>query len=83
MRIDPILIPILAIVCIFVVAPWMAFRHEERKRALDAREAMAGEDAEFFHRSLARLEQRLKTLEAILDDEAPGWRKRHKTEIDA
>jgi phage shock protein B len=75
--IDPVLIPIVAIVCIFVIAPWMAFRHEEKKREWKAKEAMGGEDAQFFHQSLERLERRMKTLEAILDDEAPGWRKRH------
>lgn len=77
MRIDPILIPIVAIICIFVIAPWMAFRHEERKRELRAREATGGEDVQFFHQSLQRLEQRVRTLESILDGEAPGWRKRH------
>jgi phage shock protein B len=76
-RIDPILIPILAIVCVFVIAPWMAFRHEEKKREWQARETMTAEDAARFHGSLERLERRLKSLEAILDDEAPGWRKRH------
>ncbi len=83
MRLDPILIPIVAIVCVFVIAPWLTFRHEERKRQWKAREAMSGEDAEHFHRSLGRLERRVKTLEAILDDEAPGWRKRHESETES
>ena len=80
LRPDPLWIPIIAIICVFVIAPWLTFRHEERKRRWKARDAMAGEDAEYFHRSLARLERRVKTLEAILDDEAPGWRKRHEME---
>jgi phage shock protein B len=77
LRPDPLWIPIIAIVSMFIIAPWMAFRHEERKRELKARESMAGEDSEFFHRALTRLEQRVKTLESILDREAPGWRGRH------
>jgi phage shock protein B len=77
LRLDPILIPLVAIICVFVVTPWMAFRHEERKRAMRAKEGMSQEDATFFHGALERLERRMKTLEAILDDEAPGWRKRH------
>jgi phage shock protein B len=79
-RPDPLWIPIIAIVSIFIIAPWMAFRHEERKRELKAKEAMGGEDVQFFHQSLERLERRVKTLESILDDEAPGWRKRHDVE---
>jgi phage shock protein B len=75
-RIDPILIPILAILCVFVITPWMAFRHEERKRELRARESMSAEDAEQFHRTVARLEARMKVLESILDDEVPGWRRK-------
>jgi phage shock protein B len=76
-RPDPLWIPIIAIVSLFIIAPWMAFRHEERKRELSAREAMGGEDAQYFHSALSRLERRVKSLEAILDSEAPGWRKRH------
>jgi phage shock protein B len=79
-QINPLLIPIVAIVCIFVIAPMLAFRHEERKREIAARASMSSEDAERFSISLERLESRVKTLEAILDDEAPGWRKRHEME---
>jgi phage shock protein B len=77
---DPLLIPITAIVCIFVVSPWLAFRHAERKRELEARETISAADADEFRRSLDRLERRVKTLESILDSEAPGWRKRHELE---
>ena len=69
LRLDPILIPIVAIVCVFVIAPWLMSRHDLRKRELAARETMSREDSERFARSLERLELRVKTLEAILDDE--------------
>jgi hypothetical protein len=46
--------------------------------AVDARNRMSARDAEGFSRSLAAMEGRMKSLEAILDSEAPGWRKRHE-----
>jgi hypothetical protein len=37
-----------------------------------------GADADEFERALERMERRMKTLEAILDDEAPGWRRKYE-----
>ncbi len=73
---NPLWIPILAILCVFVVTPWMAFRHEERKRELAAKEGMSKEDAQEFTRVVAKLEARMKVLESILDTEVPGWRRK-------
>ncbi len=65
-------IPIVAIVS-HSVTKVLKMRHEERM----ARGAMSGDDAERFHRTVERMEARMKALEAILDDEAPGWRRKY------
>ena len=81
---DPMWIPIVAIVGGLGIAAY-AIRDDARKRELkarlselDARGGLTGEDAEHFASTVDRLEKRLKTLEAILDDEAPGWRRKYE-----
>ena len=65
-------IPIVAILC-GSLTKVLKMRHEERM----ARGAMSEEDAEHYAKSLQRLETRLRTLESILDDEVPGWRRKY------
>jgi phage shock protein B len=64
-------IPIIAIVA-HSVTKVLRMRHEERM----ARGSISGEDAAQWQRTVDRLETRMKALEAILDDQAPGWRRK-------
>ena len=72
------LLPIITIVCIFVVLPGMVLWFADRKRRDRKALGEAGElaDAEFA-RLAERLERRVDALEKILDAEAPNWRGRH------
>ncbi len=81
---DPLWIPIIAIVGGLSIAA-MQMHHDARRREfkarimeLEARGGLTGQDAEHFAATVDRLEKRLKTLEAILDDEAPGWRRKYE-----
>jgi len=72
------LIPLVAIISIFVVLPAMILHYVARMRETRSREndtdRLAGEDLE---RLAVQMEQRIDSLERILDAEAPGWRHRH------
>jgi phage shock protein B len=65
-------IPIVAIVS-HSITKVLRMRHEERM----ARTSLSGEDVAHWQRTVDRLEARMKTLESILDHEAPGWRRKH------
>lgn len=73
---------VLIVIFGFVLAIiFMGQRHSLRKEqirrgAMHDADAAAVDTAEF--RALAeRLEDRVRTLEAILDDESPGWRRKY------
>lgn len=72
------LIPLIAIICIFVVLPGMILHYVAKMRETRSRETdtdrMAGQELE---RLAVKMEQRIDSLEKILDAEAPGWRNRH------
>ncbi len=66
----------LAVVFLVIVAPiWIIFHYVSRnsaaKRLSSEDEAMLEEIWE----SAKRMEERIETLERILDDETPGWRR--------
>lgn len=69
------LIPIIAILSIFVILPWMFFHYIFKRR--EANTAQAGDP--LMNSKLQgiadRLEKRIQALETILDAEVPGWRK--------
>lgn len=70
------LIPLVAVISIFVVLPWM-FLHYGSKRREAAKQGAAGQPASAELGALAeRLEKRVQALETILDAEVPGWRNR-------
>lgn len=72
------LIPMVAIICIFVVLPGMAMYFADRKRRITHDRDSAGARANDELLALAeRMEHRIEALERILDSEAPGWRSRH------
>ena len=70
-----VLIALFAIFAIFMALPWMvlSFLSRTRENTMKA----AGDPA--MNASLAsladRLEQRLDSIETLLDHEVPGWRK--------
>ncbi len=70
-----ILIPIVAILSIFVALPALILHYNAKKREHSAQRA--GEPLVNTQlQSLAdRLEKRVQALETILDAEVPGWRK--------
>lgn len=72
------LIPLVAIVCIFVVLPGMAmlFADRARRRRDERSHSELGASADLV-RLAERMEKRIEALEKILDAEAPGWRSRH------
>jgi len=71
-----LMIPIVAIVSVFVVRPWLRMHYESLNRnrsALSVDEQQAMVDLRLI---ADRMENRLVTLERILDSESPGWRDR-------
>lgn len=74
---DELLIPIFALLCIFVLLPGMVLwflDRQRRHRAAPMAEAGVAGNAELA-RLAERMEKRIETLERLLDVEAPGWRK--------
>jgi phage shock protein B len=73
--VEEILIPIVAIVCIFVILPSIIFRSITQWKRM---RSLSGDDENLLddmHTTTQRLEQRLHTIERILDAENPHWRK--------
>lgn len=72
------LVPLLAIVCLFVILPGMGLWFADRQRRWKAQQSEATKmvDADLL-RLADRLERRVEALEKILDSEAPNWRARH------
>ncbi len=70
------LVPISAILSIFLFLPWMIFHYvsqNRRSKQLDE------ESQELFESAVQRvevMEDRVHTLERILDSEVPDWRNR-------
>lgn len=71
------LIPLAAILGIFVILPGMSMYYADRKRKWRAMEGAASVDHSGLAQVAERMEKRIDALEQILDAEAPGWRKRH------
>jgi len=71
------LIPIVAIVGGLCVGVY-SMHHEERMARLKAEtQGLGGEEAASYAGAVDRLEARMNALEAILDDEVPGWRRKY------
>lgn len=69
------LIPLVAVISLFVVCPWMFLHYAAKKREHTAKSA--GEPAMNADLQILaeKLEKRVQSLETILDAEVPGWRK--------
>lgn len=66
----------LVLFCIFVAPIWL-FLHYRSKRMVG--QGLSGEDFQLLHSLTERaekLQQRVDTLERILDVESPNWRQR-------
>jgi phage shock protein B len=73
--VEEILIPIVSIVSIFVILPSIIFRSITQWKRM---RSLSGDDENLLddmHTTTQRLEQRLHTIERILDAENPHWRK--------
>lgn len=73
-----LVVPLVAILCIFVILPGMAMYFADRKRRW--RQAQAEPADADYARLLSvaeKMERRIESLEKILDAESPGWRRRH------
>lgn len=80
MTIIEALIPLAAVISIFVVLPGMAMYYADRKRRWQSEQGPGAADkANASLLSVAeRMERRIDALEKILDTEAPGWRKKYE-----
>lgn len=73
------LIPLVAILCLFVILPGMAMFFADRKRRFNAEQSSRTTTNSAALESLAeRMEHRIDALEQILDTESPGWRKKYR-----
>lgn len=76
MSIDPMAIPVIAIVGGLAVAA-LGIVTEARAKERKSQARFSDADAAGFASAVDRLEWRMKVLEAILDDEVPGWRRKY------
>lgn len=73
-----LLVPIVAILSLFVILPGMVMYFADRKRRWQQEQAGATTGNQTQLLSIAeKMERRIEALEKILDAESPGWRKRH------
>ncbi len=68
------LVPVIAIICLFVVMPALIFHYilQLRKaRSLSEKDEQTIDD---MYALAQRLEDRVRTIERIMDADSPGWR---------
>ena len=69
-----LLIPIFAIVTLFIFLPWLVFHYVTKWKA---QATLTTEDENLLdelHELARRLDDRMRTIERIIDAENPGWR---------
>ncbi|MGD2132813.1 MAG: envelope stress response membrane protein PspB [Maricaulaceae bacterium] len=67
---------IIVLLILFVAMPAVVFHYITQWRKIGGLSAEDEHMIEDIWRASKKMERRIETLEAILDDEAPGWRKR-------
>ncbi|SEP65035.1 phage shock protein B [Solimonas aquatica] len=72
-----ILVPMTAIIGLFVVLPYLFLRHAAHKRELELKHRPQVADPQLLELA-QRMEQRIEALEKLLDVEVPGWREKHR-----
>ena len=70
------LIPLIAIVSLFIVLPGMIFHYITEWKKTNSLSADDERLIEDLWKTAQKLEKRCDALETILDQEAPDWRKR-------
>ena len=70
-----ILVPLTAILAIFVFLPWVILNHRAKMRESSARAAGDPQMNAELAALADKLERRVNAIETILDTESPGWRK--------
>jgi len=69
------------VVFIIVVLPlWLFMHYRTKQRAESALSQAERDDLQTLMLSADRMVRRIDTLEAILDEESPGWRQRMANE---
>ena len=71
--------PIFVMTILFVILPWIIFHHVTKWKAMKGLTAEDEASFDDLRRASERLEDRLRSLERILDNEIPDWRSRHDT----
>lgn len=71
------LVPLVAIISIFVVLPGMAMYFADRKRRWREQHSMTPTENVELSSMAERMERRIEALEQILDVESPGWRQKY------
>jgi phage shock protein B len=69
-----LLIPIFAIVTLFIFLPWLVFHYVTKWKA---QATLTTEDENLLdelHELARRLDDRMRTIERIIDADSPGWR---------
>jgi phage shock protein B len=72
--------PLVGILILFIGLPWLVLHYVTQWRKAGSLQPDDEHMLEDVWRAAKRMERRLEALEAILDVEAPGWRKRHDVE---
>lgn len=70
------LIPLIAILAVFVGLPWLVLHYVTQWRKAGSLSPDDEHMLEDVWRSAKRMERRIEALEAILDAETPGWRRK-------
>jgi phage shock protein B len=60
----------------FVAPVWIFMHYRSKQRAQGSLSQAEREEMQLLEQKADRMIQRIETLEAILDSETPGWRKR-------
>ena len=67
-------IPIIAITALFIVLPWIVFHYITKWKAQATLTAEDENLLDELHVLARRLDDRMRTVERIIDAENPGWR---------
>lgn len=72
------LVPIVAMLSIFVAPLWLILHYRDRRRLHEIELQKKNVNNDELNVIAEKMEKRIESLEEILDTEAPGWRKRHE-----